>query len=293
MFDEEGAYLDLVKKCIETGHVRNDRTGTGTRALFGQSLRFSLANLTLPLLTTKTVPFRLVAQELLFFLRAQTDNKILQEANVHIWDANGSGEFLAQNGIARKEGDLGPIYGFQWRHFGAKYTNCEQDYSGQGVDQLDSVVKSLRQDPNSRRMLVVAWNPEQIAQMALPPCHVLFQFLVSDGKLTCILFQRSGDLGLGIPFNIASYSLLTHMIAKITGLQAHEFVHFIGDAHVYENHVEALKMQLSRRPRKFPQIRFGADGAAKTWRELADFDMSDFVVEGYNPYPKIYMKQAI
>jgi thymidylate synthase len=286
---EEQNYLDLVRECIEKGSKQNDRTRTGTFALFGKQLRFSLSSSILPLLTTKSVPFHMVLKELLFFIRGQTDNKILKKENVHIWDGNGSKEFLNSRGIDREEDDLGPIYGFQWRHYGAEYKTCNDDYTGKGIDQLQSVIESIRKDPYSRRMIVVSWNPKQLDEMALPPCHTLFHFLVSDKKLSLILYQRSGDIGLGIPFNIASYSLLTLMVAKITNLEAHEFIHFIGDAHVYSNHVEALKIQLAREPKKFPKIVF----SDKEYKEIDDFNFEDFSLEGYEPHPKIVMKMSV
>lgn len=286
---EEKKYLEITKDCIQNGSFQHDRTGTGTFALFGQNMRFSLSESTLPLLTTKFVPFRVVLEELLFFIRGQTDNKILKEKNIHIWDGNSTKEFFMKNGINREADDLGPVYGFQWRHYGAQYNTCNDDYTDKGIDQLNNVIETLKKNPNSRRMIVVAWNPIQLKEMALPPCHCLFQFLVTGNKLSCILYQRSGDMGLGIPFNIASYSILTHMVAKITGLEPHEFIHFIGDTHVYSNHVEPLKEQLEREPRTFPKLRF----REKKYEKLEDFEFEDFIVEGYDPYPKITMKMAV
>lgn len=285
---EEQQYLDLVKECIEKGVKQNDRTGTGTLSCFGRSMRFSISEGRFPLLTTKTVPFKMVLEELLFFIRSQTDNKILKSKNIHIWDANSTKEFLQKNGIDREEDDLGPIYGFQWRHFNARYHTCHDNYENQGIDQLKNVIDTLKTSPSSRRMVVVAWNPEQLSEMALPPCHCLFQFLSANGKLSCILYQRSGDVGLGIPFNIASYSLLTVMVAKICGLEPDEFIHFIGDAHVYLDHVELLKTQLEREPREFPRLRL----SDKKFEKIEDFDTEDFIIEGYNPHPKITMKMS-
>lgn len=285
---EELQYLDLVRECIEKGVKQDDRTGTGTLSCFGRSMRFSIADGRFPLLTTKTVPFKMILEELLFFIRSQTDNKILKSKNIHIWDANSTKEFLQKNGIDREEDDLGPIYGFQWRHFNAKYKTCHDSYENQGVDQLQNVINTLKTNPSSRRMVVVAWNPEQLSEMALPPCHCLFQFLSANGKLSCILYQRSGDIGLGVPFNIASYSLLTVMVAKICGLEPHEFIHFIGDAHVYLDHVESLKIQLEREPREFPTLKL----SDKKFEKIEDFDTDDFIVEGYNPHPRISMKMS-
>lgn len=286
---DEDCYLELVKKCIENGYQKGDRTGTGTLALIGESMRFSLQNNTLPLLTTKFVPFRVVLEELLFFIRAQTNNKILKSKNIHIWDGNSTKEFYEKNGIEREEDDLGPIYGFQWRHYGAQYGTCMDDYTNKGIDQLQDVINTLRNNPDSRRMLVVAWNPLQLKEAALPPCHTLFQFVAHQGKLTCILFQRSADMGLGVPFNIASYSILTHMVARVTGLEAYEFVHFIGDCHVYSDHVEALKTQLERKSTDFPKLRF----SDKEFKEIDDFDFDDFILMNYNPQAKINMKMSV
>lgn len=285
---EEKQYLEIIKDCIENGEYQSDRTGTGTLSLFGRSMRFSLRDNRLPLLTTKFVPFRVVLEELLFFIRGQTDNRILIDKNIHIWDANCTKEFFVKNGIDREENDLGPVYGFQWRHFGAEYKDCKTDYSNQGIDQLNEVIESIRNNPTSRRHLVVAWNPTQIKQMALPPCHCLFQFRVSNGRLSCILYQRSGDMGLGIPFNIASYSLLTIMIAKLTGLEPDSFIHFIGDTHVYMDHVEPLKTILEREPREFPKITLND----KKYNKIEDFEFDDFILENYNPHPKVVMKMS-
>lgn len=286
---EENQYLNLIKECIENGFAQNDRTGTGTKCLFGRSMRFSLKNGNFPLLTTKTVPFRVVAEELLFFIRSQTDNKILKGKNIHIWDGNSTKEYFQKIGIDREEDDLGPVYGFQWRHYGASYKTCKDQYEGEGIDQLQNVIDTLKTNPTSRRMVVVAWNPIQMKEMALPPCHCLFQFQCIDGKLSCILYQRSGDMGLGVPFNIASYSLLTIMIAKIVGLEPGEFIHFIGDTHVYLDHIEPLKEQLKREPREFPKIKL----ADKKYEKIEDFNIEDFIIEGYNPYPKIQMKMSV
>lgn len=286
---EEQQYLELIRKCIEKGARRNDRTKTGTCALFGASMRFSLENGKLPLLTTKSVAFRVVVEELLFFIRAQTDNKLLKEKKINIWTGNSTKEFFEMNDIQREEDDLGPIYGFQWRHYGADYYTCNDSYKGLGIDQLQSVIDTLKTDPTSRRMLVVAWNPSQLKEMALPPCHCLFQFLSDGENLSCILYQRSADMGLGVPFNICSYSLLTIMVAKITGLKPYEFIHFIGDAHVYSNHVDSLKVQIEREPRDFPSLRL----AEKEYKNVEDFKFEDFILENYNPHEKIVMKMAV
>lgn len=214
--NQEQQYLDLIREIIETGNEKRDRTGVGTRSLFGRTMRFDISQ-TFPLLTTKKVFWKGVVEELLWFLRGSTYGKELSNKGVHIWDGNGSREFLDKLGFKdRVEGDLGPVYGFQWRHFGAKYTTWDANYSGQGVDQIQDVIRRLKNDPDSRRHIVNAWNVADLSKMALPPCHVLFQFYVNDGKLSCMLYQRSCDVGLGIPFNIASYALLTVMIARVT-----------------------------------------------------------------------------
>lgn len=210
-------------------------------------MRFSLRDGVLPLLTTKRVFWRAVAEELLWFITGSTNVKDLQEKNVHIWDGNSTREFLDKNGLVdREEGDLGPIYGFQWRHFGADYKTCHDDYTGQGVDQLNEVIERIRNNPTDRRIIMSAWNVVDLPKMALPPCHCFVQFYVADGELSCQLYQRSADMGLGVPFNIASYSLLTYMIAQVTGLKPGDFIHTIGDAHVYLNHIEPLQEQASQ-----------------------------------------------
>merc|ERR1719369_2243854 len=285
---EEHQYLGLIRRIIETGNKRGDRTGTGTLSLFGAQMRFSLRDGKFPLLTTKKVFYRGIAEELFWFIRGSTSAHELKEKNVHIWDGNSSREYLDSIGLTeREEGDLGPVYGFQWRHFGAKYVDMHTDYSGQGVDQLANVIKTLKTRPNDRRIIMCAWNPADLDAMALPPCHCLVQFYVADGELSCQLYQRSADMGLGVPFNIASYALLTVMIAHVTGLKPGDFIHTLGDAHVYSNHVEALKVQLERKPRRFPKLRIN-----RTVDNLDDFTIDDFSVTDYDPHPKIAMDMA-
>ena len=251
-------YLNLLRYVMDKGVLRTDRTNTGTRSVFGTQMRFSLANGVIPLLTTKKVFWRGVVEELLWFIHGCTDGRVLKEKKVHIWDGNGSREFLDKVGLTDyEEDDLGPIYGFQWRHFGAEYINRDADYSGQGVDQLQEVIHLLRTDPYNRRIMLSAWNPCALRKMALPPCHVLSQFYVQNGRLSCQMYQRSADMGLGVPFNIASYSLLTILLAHIVGLEPGEFVHVIGDTHVYINHEEALREQIEREPRPFPTVGIG------------------------------------
>ncbi|KDD73326.1 thymidylate synthase, partial [Helicosporidium sp. ATCC 50920] len=249
---EEQQYLDLISEAISQGVPRGDRTGTGTLAVFGRTMRFNLRH-SFPLLTTKRVFWRGVVEELLWFLAGSTDANRLKAKGVGIWDGNGSRAFLDSLGLQhREEGDLGPVYGFQWRHFGAAYADMHADYAGQGVDQVADLVHRIKTNPCDRRLLLCAWNPTAIPQMALPPCHVLAQFFVARGELSCSMYQRSADLGLGVPFNIASYALLTRMLAQVCGLRPGEFFHVLGDAHVYANHVEPLKEQLQNQPRCFP-----------------------------------------
>jgi len=297
---EEMQYLNLIRDIMERGQVRPDRTGTGTISLFAPpSMRFSLADMTLPLLTTKRVFMRGVLEELLWFVHGSTHNSLLQAKGVHIWDGNGSREYLDRIGLTeREEGDLGPVYGFQWRHFGAEYKGAHADYDGQGVDQLAECIRKIKENPTDRRIIMSAWNPADIPIMALPPCHMFCQFYVTlpsssspteKPKLSCLMYQRSADLGLGIPFNIASYALLTHMIARVTGCEAHELIMQLGDAHVYRDHVDALQQQLLREPREFPKLKWAREDVA----DIDDFKYDDFVVEGYKPYPKLEMKMSV
>jgi len=254
---EEQQYLDLVRRILDTGSLEQGRNGN-VYSVFGNMMRFSLQEGTIPLLTTKKIAWKTCFHELMWFLAGKTDNHILQQKGVHIWDANASREFLDSRSLKdNAEGDLGPIYGQQWRHWNTPYKNCQTDYSGCGIDQLKYVIEQLSnpETRTNRRLIVSAWNPEQLDIMALPPCHILMQFNVHEGKyLSCSLYQRSGDVGLGVPFNIASYSFLTHLIAKHCGLIAHEFVYFLGNSHIYEQHCEILKQQLERTPMEFPKI---------------------------------------
>jgi len=286
---EEQQYLDLIKKVLETGIKRMDRTGTGTISVFGAQMRFSLRDNVFPLLTTKRVFYRGVVEELLWFIRGDTNANHLAAKGVHIWDGNGSRTFLDGRGLQhRQEGDLGPVYGFQWRHFGAKYVDMHTDYTGQGVDQLQEVIDTIRRNPDDRRIILSAWNPVDLQVMALPPCHLLVQFYVAEGRLSCQMYQRSADLGLGIPFNIASYALLTIMIAHVCNLEPGDFVHTIGDAHVYLNHIEALEEQLKRTPRQFAKLTI-----RRKVDSIDDFKADDFELVGYQPHGKIEMKMAV
>jgi thymidylate synthase len=257
MNTEEQQYLNLVKEIIENGYDEIGRNGK-TRVKFGHSMRFSLRDGTIPILTTKKVAFRPCFEELFWFISGSTDNRLLQEKNVSIWNGNSTREFLDSRGLYdRQVGDLGPVYGFQWRHFNATYIDRNLDYEGDGVDQLQNIIDDLKNEDTrgSRRHILTAWNPCQLDEMALPPCHMICQFNVRENKyLSCALFQRSGDVGLGVPFNIASYSLFTHILAKHCGLIADEFVHFLGNCHIYEEHIEPLKVQIQREPMEFPKI---------------------------------------
>ncbi|KAH8993399.1 thymidylate synthase [Lactarius akahatsu] len=296
---DELQYLNLIKSVLDTGETRPDRTGTGTISLFAPpSLRFSLADSTLPLITTKKTFLRGIIEELLWFVKGQTDSTLLSKKGVKIWDGNGSKEFLEKRGLGhRRAGDLGPVYGFQWRHFGAEYVDADADYSGKGVDQLREVIRKIIEDPTDRRIILSAWNPADIPLMALPPCHMMCQFYVhlppsdeptAPRRLSCLMYQRSADLGLGIPFNIASYALLTHMIARVTDTQPHELIIQLGDAHIYRDHVDALNIQLTRQPRPFPTLRWTRDIT-----DIEDFTYEDFVVEGYDAHPSIPMKMSV
>jgi thymidylate synthase len=287
---EEKQYLDLVADIMATGTVKEDRTGVGTISKFGAQMRFSLRDGRFPLLTTKRVFWRGVAEELFWFIRGSTDARELQARGVRIWDGNASREFLDKGGFTdRAEGDLGPIYGYQWRHFGAAYTTCGADYTGQGVDQLQQVIHAIKHNPDSRRIIMSAWNPVALPQMALPPCHILAQFYVANGELSCQLYQRSCDMGLGVPFNIASYALLTVILARLTGLRPGDLVHTLGDAHVYLNHVEPLKEQLLRVPKRFPTLRL----REREYKDVTDFGMEDLELEGYCPDKGIKMDMAV
>ncbi|XP_015515496.1 thymidylate synthase [Neodiprion pinetum] len=286
---EEYEYLDLVRRILRSDTKRGDRTGVGTLSIFGPQMRFSLRDGVFPLLTTKCVFWRGVVEELLWFIRGSTDARDLSSRGVKIWNANSSRSFLDSCGFTdREEGDLGPVYGFQWRHFGAEYKDMHTDYTGKGIDQLKDVVEKLKHSPDDRRIIMCAWNPVDIPIMALPPCHCLVQLYVSNGELSCLLYQRSGDMGLGIPFNIASYSLLTYMLAHVTGLKPGEFVHTIGDCHVYLNHINALERQIQRTPRPFPKLNI-----IRKVDDIDAFKAEDFELIGYDPHPKIAMDMAL
>ena len=255
-------YLDLLQHILDHGVDKSDRTGTGTRSVFGHQMRFNLAD-GFPLLTTKKLHLKSIIYELLWFLQGDTNVKYLQEHGVRIW-----------NEWADANGELGPVYGHQWRSW--------PDYNGGTIDQISNVVEMIRHNPDSRRLIVSAWNVAEVEKMALPPCHTLFQFYVADGRLSLQLYQRSADIFLGVPFNIASYALLLQMMAQVTGLQAGDFVHTLGDAHIYLNHLEQVQLQLTREPRPLPHMHINPDV-----KSIFDFDYNDFELTDYDPHPHI------
>jgi len=255
-------YLELLHHVLENGTKKNDRTGTGTRSVFGYQMRFDLS-MGFPLMTTKKLHLKSIIHELLWFLKGDTNVKYLNDNQVTIW-----------NEWADENGDLGHIYGFQWRSW--------PDYNGGSTDQIAAIIRSIQQNPDSRRHIVSAWNVADLKNMALPPCHVLFQFYVADNKLSCMLYQRSADIFLGVPFNIASYSLLLMMVAQVTGLKPGEFVHTLGDAHIYNNHLEQVRVQLGRDPRPLPDMKINPEV-----RNILGFTYEDFALENYNPHPHI------
>ncbi|MBW3113513.1 thymidylate synthase [Bacillus sp. MCCB 382] len=267
----DAQYLELVRHILANGVEKGDRTGTGTLSTFGYQMRFDLAK-GFPLLTTKRIHWPSVAHELLWFLSGDTNTKYLTDNGVRIW-----------NEWADKDGDLGRIYSAQWRDW-----RYEDDHAVHSIDQIANVIDHIRNNPDSRRLLVNAWNVGELDEMALPPCHFAFQFYVANGKLSCQLYQRSGDVFLGVPFNIASYSLLTHMIAHVTGLEVGEFVHTIGDAHIYTNHIEQVNTQLQREPRPLPTLNI-----KRQVTDIDDFTFDDFEIIGYDPHPAIKGKVAI
>tara|TARA_A200000113_G_scaffold225942_1_gene248905 strand:+ start:811 stop:1734 length:924 start_codon:yes stop_codon:yes gene_type:complete len=285
---EEGQYLSLISELLKTNNIEVGRNGQ-TLADFGASMVFSLENGKLPLLTTKRVAWKTCLRELLWFISGSTDNDVLKSKNVKIWNLNATREFLDGRGLTHlEEGDLGPVYGHQWRHFNATYGSRNDDYTGKGVDQLSYIIDSLKnpEKRSSRRMVMSAWNPCQIDQMALPPCHVLCQFNVLEGKkLSCSLYQRSGDVGLGVPFNIASYSFLTHLLAKHCDLEPYEFVYNLGNCHIYSDHCEALTSQIQRDPFDFPTVKI-----VEKRDNIDDYVETDFLVEGYKCHDTVKMQ---
>lgn len=262
------AYLDLMQHVLSRGHPKGDRTGTGTLSVFGYQMRFDLSQ-GFPLLTTKKVHLRSIIHELLWFLRGDSNVRSLQENSVSIWD-----EWADDNG------DLGPVYGVQWRSWPAA--------DGRHIDQISELLRDIRTNPNSRRLIVSAWNVGELERMALPPCHAFFQFYVAEGRLSCQLYQRSADIFLGVPFNIASYALLTLMIAQVTGLKPGDFIHTLGDAHLYNNHLEQARLQLARAPRSLPTLRLNPEV-----KSLFDFRYEDFELLNYDPHPAIKAPVAV
>lgn len=261
-------YLDLLRHILDNGVDKNDRTGTGTRSVFGYQMRFNLAD-GFPLLTTKKLHLKSIIYELLWFLRGDTNAKYLQEHGVRIW-----------NEWADPDGNLGHIYGYQWRSW--------PDYRGGSIDQIAEAVKTIKENPDSRRIIVSAWNVADLPNMNLPPCHAFFQFYVADGRLSLQLYQRSADSFLGVPFNIASYAMLLMMMAQVTGLEAGDFVHTLGDAHIYHNHLEQVREQLSREPRALPRMTLNKDV-----KDIFDFDYDDFTLTDYNPHPHIKAQVSV
>ena len=288
---EEYQYIDLIKRVLYNGTKKDDRTNIGTSSIFGNQMRFSLANNSFPLLTTKRVFLRGIIEELLWFIKGSTDSNELSKKNVRIWDGNGSREFLDKLGFtSREEGDLGPVYGFQWRFWGADYVDNKTDYTNKGIDQLGELIQEIKTNPNSRRLILSAWNIADIPKMALPPCHVMCQFYVADNKLSAQLYQRSGDIGLGVPFNIASYAVLLKMVAHITGYEPHELVYTLGDAHIYNNHIKSMKEQITRMPREFPQLFIFNEPSIES---IQDFTIDHFKINNYNPHKNIKMEMAL
>ena len=289
--NNEAAYLDLLRLVLAKGSEKGDRTGTGTLSHFGAQLRFDL-QAGFPLMTTKKVHFKSIAYELLWFLSGSTHVDYLQKNNVRIWNEWATSEQTAR--FNRLEGDLGPIYGHQWRNYGASKnadgnnTYNNSSYNNDGVDQITEVIEQIKTNPNSRRLIVSGWNPAEANQVALPPCHTLFQFFVADNKLSCQLYQRSADLFLGVPFNIASYALLTHMVAQVCGLEVGEFIWTGGDCHIYQNHREQVELQLSRSLLKLPTLTLNANVDT-----IFDFSYEDISVENYESHPAIKAQVAV
>ena len=277
-------YHELLQRILDEGRDRDDRTGTGTRGVFGHQMRFDLRQ-GFPLVTTKKLHTKSIINELVWFLQGRTDNQWLLDHGVTIWNEWATEEQCARFG--RPAGDLGPVYGHQWRNYGASKLP-DGTYAKDGVDQIRWVLDEIRRNPNSRRLIVTGWNPEEQGQVALPPCHTLFQFYVQDGELSCQLYQRSADVFLGVPFNIASYSLLTCLMARATGLKPGDFVHTLGDAHLYRNHLDLARLQLTRELRPLPTLRL--DPALT---DLFAFRLEDVAIEGYDPHPGIKAAVAV
>jgi len=286
---QEYQYLSLLKNIITKGVKEKGRNGI-THTQIGGMMRFSLENNSIPLMTTKKLAWRVCLKELLWFMNGDTDNRLLQKENVKIWNGNATREFLDSRGLNHlSENDLGPVYGHQWRFWNSKYHNSNTNYTGRGIDQLQNIVdginESKKSGESSRRLIMTAWNPEQIDEMALPPCHVLSQFHITEGnKLSCTLYQRSADMGLGVPFNVASYSFLTHVLAKHCDLEAKEFVHFIGNAHIYDDHVVSLEEQIIKEPFHPPVLTI-----KEKKNKIEDYEINDFKIINYKYHKPIKM----
>jgi thymidylate synthase len=291
-YTEEINYLKLIQKIIENGDIRQTRNSI-TKSIFGEKLEFDISK-SIPFLTTKKLAWKTVIKELLWFLSGSTDNSILIQQNVNIWNGNASREYMDSIGFTERNiNDLGPVYGHQWRHFNADYIDNKTDYSNNGIDQIKNIINLLKNDPMSRRILFSSWNPSQISQMNLPPCHILAQFYVSINKdtqekeLSCQMYQRSADIGLGLPFNIASYAVLTYIFAKLTNMKPKKLIIVMGDAHIYQDHEEKLKEQVERIPYSFPQLIINPD---KEYTNISDFIIEDFKLENYQYYDIIKME---
>ena len=282
---QEYQYLNTLQDILQKNTMKVSRNGN-VYSDFGVRMKFDLRN-GFPLLTTKKMPWKTILRELIWFINGSTDNKLLQDNNVHIWDGNGSKDFLESRGLSNEEGDLGPIYGFQWRHFGAEYINHKTDYTGKGVDQLQWIIDEIKSNPTSRRLVMSAWNPIDIDKMALPPCHVMVQFNIEDNYIDAQLYQRSGDMFLGVPFNISSYSFLLHIIGKLTGYIPRYLIHIIGDAHIYEEHTSAINEQLLRIPHPFPKLSIDSIDSIDSINE------NKFKLNNYNYYTPIKGKMIV
>lgn len=290
MNHEECQYLHQVSNIIENGHLSNDRTNTGTKSLFGVQMRFNLEHNSFPLLTTKKMFMKGIVEELLWFLNGDTDSKNLESKGVSIWKGNSSRERLDSLGLTEREvGDCGPIYGFNFRHYGAEYKDCKTDYTNTGYDQVNEVLRLIKEEPTSRRIMINLWDPLSLKDTVLPACHVLYQFKVINNKLSCSLYQRSADMGLGSPFNIASASLLTIIFAKLTGLEPYELIYTIGDSHIYLDHEHLLQEQTSRIPYSFPKLKI----KDTLQQKVEDFTAEDFLLYDYNFHEKIKLNMAV
>ena len=286
VYHEENQYINLIHDILNENTEFVGRNGN-TKAIFGSAMHFSLQENSVPFLRSKKLAWKTCLKELLWFIKGDTDNKHLKNQNVHIWDANGSRDFLNSRGLLdRQEDDLGPIYGFQWRYFNAEYENSSKDYTGKGVDQLKIIIDALKDSKErySRRLILTAWNPCQLNEMALPPCHILCQFNVINNKLSCALYQRSGDVGLGVPFNIASYSLLTHLMAHHCNLDVGDFIYYLGNSHIYEDHIQSLKEQLNNSLYKFPKLNI-----KNKYENINNYKFEDFEIIDYKCNESIKM----